>query len=757
MSKNLVIVESPAKAKTIAGFLGKEFDVKSSYGHVRDLPSKGMSVDIEANFKPEYAVSPDKEKVIKELKSAAQKADTIWLASDEDREGEAIAWHLSEALKLDSAKVKRIVFHEITKEAINQAIENPRDINHRLVDAQQARRVLDRLVGYELSPVLWKKVQRGLSAGRVQSVAVKLLVEREREIEAFEEQSSFKLSANLNNKQGEAFVAELKKNLEDQASAKQWLESLKGADFKVAKLTQKPGVRRPTAPFTTSTLQQEASRRLGYSVRRTMSLAQRLYESGHITYMRTDSMTLAKSAIAAAAQEIKDQYGEQYHQVRTFKTKSKSAQEAHEAIRPTHFNVASAGADEAQKKLYALIRNRTLASQMADAKILKTEAEISISTREDKLVAAGEVVSFDGFLKLYPNLTKDDKQLPKLTEGEELDSESIVAKQVFKRPPARYSEAALVKKLEELGIGRPSTYAPTISTIQDRGYVDKRPLDGRQRDVVVLTLEGDELSEQTDQETTGADKNKLIPTDIAEVVTDFLSKHFKDILDYAFTARVEGDFDNIAEGRMQWQSMIGEFYTPFHKQVKDTEDIKRSDASGARLLGKHPKTDLPIYARIGRYGPMIQMGETENEAEKPTFAPMPAGQKLSSVTLEQALPMFELPRDVGKTKEGEKIISNVGPYGPYIKVDKTYVSIGDKDPLTISEEEAQTAWEERKKANEPIQEFGDLKILRGRYGPYVTNGKVNARIPKAKTPEEITEAEAKELIEQAVERKSKKK
>ena len=749
MSKHLVIVESPAKAKTIEKFLGKDYSVKSSFGHIRDLPKKGLNIDIEKDFEPKYEVPADKKKVVSELKKAAASSE-VWLASDEDREGEAIAWHLTQALKLDPNKTKRIVFHEITKPAIEQAIENPRTLDIKLVEAQQARRVLDRLVGYELSPVLWKKVRTGLSAGRVQSVAVRLIVEREREIKDFEAESSYKITA-LFKSGSDEFTAELDAKLPDVNSAKNWLDSVKDAQFKVSNVESKPGTRNPSAPFTTSTLQQAASSRLGYSVRQTMTLAQRLYEAGHITYMRTDSTTLSAQAIASAGAYIESQYGKNYHQTRQFKTKNASAQEAHEAIRPTNFSQTSVGADEQQKKLYDLIWRRTLASQMTPAKTDKTDVSISISDKEELFIAKGEILEFDGFMKVYGG-AKEDKILPQLSEGQELNYKTIAALESFTRPPARYSEASLVRKLEELGIGRPSTYAPTISTIQTRGYVEKSDLEGTERQVNELILEAGKIKEKTDSVITGADKSKLIPTAIADVVTDFLTKHFPSIVDYDFTARVEQDFDEIADGKQAWDKMIKEFYKDFHPLIKKGEEVSRSEVSQARPLGNDPKDNEPVFARFGRYGPMLVKGDIEDESKKPKFAPLPAGTTIDTVKLEQALEMFKLPRLVGKTKEGEEIKANIGRFGPYIQVGKTFVSIKGQDPHDIDESTARELYKEKlaKDAAKNIKEFdGGIKILNGPYGPYVTDGKKNARIDKETDPAKLTLDGAKALLEKA--------
>jgi len=753
MSKNLVIVESPAKAKTIEKYLGKDYTVKSSMGHIRDLPKKGLNIDIAHNFAPTYEVNPDKKKVVSELRKAAKEAADVWLASDEDREGEAIAWHLTQALKLDPKKTKRIVFHEITKTAIQQAIQNPRTVDLHLVDAQQARRVLDRLVGYELSPVLWKKVRTGLSAGRVQSVAVRLIVEREREIRAFKPESSFRVIA-IFNIDGQELKAELAAKLPDKDTARTFLEAAADAIFTVTDIAQKPGTRSPGAPFTTSTLQQEAARRLGYSVKQTMTIAQRLYESGQITYMRTDSTTLSGFAIKAAEEFIKKEYGATYHQVRQYKTKNESAQEAHEAIRPTDFARLSAGADAQQKKLYQLIWQRALASQMAPAKTEKTEVTISLSTRPELLVAKGEILQFDGFMKVYGGI-KDDTLLPPIEKGQQLKLETMQATETFSRPPARYSEAALVKKMEELGIGRPSTYAPTISTIQARDYIEKADLEGTERTVQTLSLISGAITEEQTTEITGADRGKLVPTSVAEVTTDFLVKYFPSVVDYDFTATVENDFDRVAEGKETWEKMINQFYQGFHPLVEKSAEASREEVSQARLLGTDPKTKKPVLARFGRYGPMLQRGEAEDE-EKPTFAPLPAGVRLEDVTLEQALAMFQLPRVVGTTPEGEEIKANVGRFGPYIQVGKTYVSIKPHDPFTITQAEARTLYAAKleKDANKYIHEFASgVKVVNGPYGPYITDGKKNAKIPKDTDPAKLTEVEAKKLLDEAPARK----
>lgn len=748
MPKNLVIVESPAKARTIERFLGDNYKVMSSYGHIRDLPKKGLNIDLDHEFEPKYEINTDKKKVVSELRKEAKNLD-VFLASDEDREGEAIAWHLSQALKLDPAKVKRIVFHEITKTAIDEAIKNPRFIDLNLVDAQQARRVLDRLVGYELSPLLWKKVRTGLSAGRVQSVSVRLIVERERQIRAFQPESSFKVSAIfIHNK--EIIPAALNTTLPNKESAKAWLETTKDATFQVLSLDTKPSKRSPSAPFTTSTLQQEASRRLGFSVRQTMTTAQRLYEAGKITYMRTDSTTLSSLAIGSIGDYIKQEFGANYHKSRQFKTKNQSAQEAHEAIRPTDVRIREINGENSENRLYDLIWRRSVASQMSEASIDRTELDIHISNQKEIFIAKGEVLIFDGFMKVYGG-TKDDVILPKLVKGDMLDLSELNAKQQFSRPPARYGEASLVKKLEELGIGRPSTYAPTISTIQTRGYVEKTDLEGEKRNIEVLYLKNGSINAQIEEETTGADRNKLIPTPIAEVTTDFLTKYFSNIVDYDFTAKVEGEFDEIAAGKRKWNEMIGEFYHDFHPLIEKTEDVSRHEVSQAKLVGNDPKTNKPIYARFGRYGPMLQRGETTEE-NKPEFAPMPQGASIETVTLEQALVMFQLPRIVGKTKDGNEILANIGRFGPYIKINDVTVSIKGFDPHHITEEEARELYEAKlkKDAEKHIKDLEKgIKILNGPYGPYITNGKVNARIAKDRDPLTITQAEAEELLAKA--------
>jgi DNA topoisomerase-1 len=750
MTKNLVIVESPAKAKTIEKFLGKDFSVKSSFGHIRDLPKKGLSIDKEKSFEPTYEVSAEKKKVVSELKKAAKASSTVWLASDEDREGEAIAWHLCKALDLDVATTKRIVFHEITKPAIEEAIKHPRTVDTHLVDAQQARRVLDRLVGYELSPVLWKKIQPGLSAGRVQSVAVRLIVERERQIAAYDAKASFRVIGQFSTKDAQELRAELSQQPTSKDEAKALLERLKYATFIVKDTTQKEATRSPSAPFTTSSLQQEASRRLGFSVKQTMTLAQRLYENGHITYMRTDSTVLSELALASIADYVTTTFGKNYHQFRQYKTKQDSAQEAHEAIRPTRVEITHAGNDEQQNKLYNLIWQRTVASQMSPTHTDKTEAIIDFGDSDQHFVATGEILRFDGFMKVYGG-GKDDTLLPRLRKGDKVSYKVITAKEVFSRAPARYGEASLVKALEEMGIGRPSTYAPTISTIQDRGYVEKRDVEGSLRNSTVLTLEANTVNEAVDEERYGADRNKLLPTHLGDVTTDFLVKYFSNIVDYDFTANVEEEFDRIAEGATPWNKMISEFYKDtFLPLVEASEQISRQESSQAREIGKDPASGKIIVARYGRFGPMLQMGDSTNEDEKLTFAPLPTNTTITSVTLEQALEMFKLPRVVGKTVDGKEIRANVGRFGPYVQVDKTYVSIRPHDPITITEAEARELIAAKIEAMKPLRTFDrGLVIKKGPYGAYLTDGNKNARLPKNTDPETISESKAREIFDKA--------
>ncbi|MCB0430257.1 MAG: type I DNA topoisomerase [Flavobacteriales bacterium] len=768
MAKNLVIVESPAKAKTIEGFLGADYIVKSSFGHVRDLPMKGLHVDIENGYLPTYEVSADKKDVIKELTQLATKADVVWLATDEDREGEAISWHLFEALGLEQAKVKRIVFHEITKPAIMKAIASPRGIDLNLVEAQQARRVLDRLVGFELSPILWKKIKPSLSAGRVQSVAVRLIVEREREIKQFKGSPFFKAKAIFElERDGEkvGLHAELPQKLEVLQDAQKFLEECRQAVFSISNLETKPASKSPSAPFTTSTLQQEASRKLGFSVAQTMMVAQRLYESGKITYMRTDSVNLSETAISSAAVEIGRLYGTEYIESRQYTTKSKGAQEAHEAIRPTYLQKKEVEGDRNEQRLYDLIWKRTIASQMSNAKLERTTATIDISTSEHHLVAKGEVIKFDGFLKVYHEGTDQEDEeeqsgmLPPLSVGQVLQLDQLTATQRFPLHPPRYTEASLVKKMEELGIGRPSTYAPTISTIQKREYVVKESREGEERKYTVLTLTNGEITQAEKTEMAGSEKAKMFPTDIGMVVNDFLLEHFGDILDYHFTAKIEKQFDEIAEGQKQWDRMIDEFYGPFHTDVSKT--IEHSEkATGERILGKDPVSGKQVSVRIGRYGPMVQIG-TADEEEKPKFASLRKEQRLEDITLEDALELFKLPRTVGSF-EGHEIVANVGRFGPYVRHDGKFVSLKEDDPLSITGERAIEVILEKRKADKErvIKTFdqdAEVQILKGRWGPYLVQGKNNFKIPKEKVPEELTFEECMEIIANAPVKKTAKK
>jgi len=758
MAKNLLIVESPAKAKTIEGYLGKDFTVKSSYGHIRDLVKSEDAIDIANNFAQKYEVPADKKQVVSELKKLAKEAEMVWLASDEDREGEAISWHLFETLGLKDASTKRIVFHEITKPAILKAIENPRKIDYNLVNAQQARRVLDRLVGFELSPVLWKKVKPSLSAGRVQSVAVRLIVDREREINKFQSEAAFKIVA-IFGKGKEAFKAELPERWAKQEDAEKFLKDCIGADFNVNSLDTRPTKRSPAAPFTTSTLQQEASRKLGFSVSRTMQVAQKLYESGKITYMRTDSVNLSDLALNAAAQEINSAYGEKYHQLRKYKTKAAGAQEAHEAIRPTYFDAHTIDGDPSEKRLYELIWKRAIASQMSEALFEKTTAKISISTRKEQLVANGEVMKFDGFLKVYLESVDDEEDtqndedntiLPPLNKGQRLDLQEMTATERFSRPAARYTEASLVKKLEELGIGRPSTYAPTISTIQNRGYVVKEDREGKQRSFRVLTLKGADITKAEKTENTGAERGKLFPTDIGSVVNDFLVQYFNGIVDYHFTAGVEKQFDEIAQGMEEWTNMIRKFYNPFHKEVQNT--IETADkATGERELGIHPENGKKVSVRIGRFGPFVQVGDSDTE-EKPLYASLRAGQSIETIALEDALELFKLPKKVGLFEDKEMTVA-IGKFGPYIRHNSAFYSLPKGvDPLDVSEEQAiEIIQEKRKKDSERLiktfDENPDVKILNGRWGPYIEFGKQNVKIPKGKEPKDLTFDECKALAD----------
>lgn len=771
MSKNLVIVESPAKAKTIEGYLGKDYVVKSSYGHVRDLPKGDKAIDIENGFKPTYEISSDKKDVIKELKKLTKDAETVYLASDDDREGEAISWHLQEALKLDQDRTKRIVFREITKNAILSAIQNPRGIDTDLVNAQQARRILDRLVGFEISPVLWKKVKFGLSAGRVQSVAVRLVVEREREIENFEAQSSFKIGSRFLLAGGKILKAELPRKFSTKEEAETFLNSCVGATYEIGKLETKPAKKSPAPPFTTSTLQQEASRKLGYSVAYTMSLAQKLYESGKITYMRTDSVNLSQEAVNGATNEIQAAYGAYFVQNRVFKTKSSSAQEAHEAIRPTNFNQHSIGGNGAEGRLYELIWKRAIASQMADAQLEKTTASIIISSNQDTLQAKGEVIKFEGFLKVYMESTDDESEdeenqsmLPPLNIGQQLELENMLAKEGFTRHPPRYTEASLVKKLEEMGIGRPSTYAPTISTVQKREYVIKESREGHERTYTELTLKGDQVREATKTEVTGAEKNKLFPTNIAMIVNDFLVDHFRNVVDYSFTAEVEKEFDDIAHGSKKWEEMIKSFYGNFHSQVEASADVQRADISAARELGVDPKTGKNVYARMGRYGAYAQLGESpeQDSDPKPQYASLRKEQFLENITLEEALDLFKLPREVGEFEE-DIMVANIGRFGPYIRHKGKFVSLKkEQDPMTVTEEEAielilNKREEDANKYIKTFDEDSEVFVLNGRYGPYIKFGKKNVKIPKDKKPEDLTFDECKELADKAPEKKGRRK
>ena len=752
MAKNLVIVESPAKAKTIENYLGKDFVVKSSMGHIRDLPSKGLAVDIEHGFEPKYEVDAKKKPLIAELKKLAAAAERVWLASDEDREGEAIAWHLLKTLELDEAKTHRIVFNEITKSAILKAIESPRGIDYRLVDAQVARRVLDRLVGYELSPVLWKKVKPSLSAGRVQSVAVRLIADREREREQFEVSAFFKVQGKFADARGKSFKAELPNRLSTELEAQALLEKLKSAQLTVGAVEVKPLKRTPSAPFTTSTLQQEAARKLGFSVARTMSVAQKLYENGKITYMRTDSVNLSDFARDAARQAVEQIFGAEYHKERNFSNKAKGAQEAHESIRPTDFTLESAGEDASEKKLYELIRKRALASQMADAKLEKTTVKLeSNEIHPQHFVARGEVITFKGFLTLYMESKDEDEEdeeldqaeqlLPAMKTGEPVTIKEILATERFTQPPSRFSEAALVKKMEELGIGRPSTYAPTISVIQGRGYVEKAEREGVERKYTVLKLQGKELKKTTATERTGADKGKLFPTDIGMVTNDFLVAHFAGILDFHFTAKIEKQFDEIAEGHSQWSKMIEDFYGPFHQAVKNTESIV-GKASGKRQLGIDPQSGKPVFALVGRYGPMIQIGEAEDE-DKPRFSSLQKEQSIQTISLDEALSLFKLPRTLGDFEE-KTVVVGQGRFGPYVRHNSQFVSIPkEQDPLALNLEDAIALIHTKREADankriKVFEENTEVQILNGRWGPYIVVGKDNVKIPKGKTPDQLS-------------------
>ncbi len=767
MAKNLLIVESPAKAKTIEKILGSDFEVKSCYGHIRDLEKSEMGIDIKKGFKPRYIVPEDKEKVVKELKQLAKKSDEVWLATDEDREGEAISWHLCEVLGLDPITTKRIVFHEITKPAIKSAVEKPRTVNMNLVNAQQARRILDRIVGFEISPILWRKMsmKNNLSAGRVQSVAVRIIVERERAINSFTSTSSFKIEGifkakDINGKQVTFKAEGTKKNTEQ--DAEQFLNGCKGAIYTVKDVQKKPARKSPAAPFTTSTLQQEASRKLGYGVSKTMLLAQKLYEAGHITYMRTDSVNLSETAIQDVSKQINDSYGKAYLQVRKYKNKNESAQEAHEAIRPTYMDKTKVDNADAQK-LYDLIWKRTMASQMADAELEKTIAEISISTQNEILKAEGEVLKFDGFLKVYNEGKDEDDEneeestegmLPPLEINQAVELNELIATERFTRPQSRYTEASLVKKLEELGIGRPSTYAPTISTIIKRGYVEKRDKEGIKRDYRIVRLSQDKLAKTVETENTGAEKSKLFPTDLGTVVTDFLIQHFNQVLDYGFTAKIESEFDHIAEGQENWSEMLKDFYAPFKKDVDETMETAER-ISGERELGFDPETGKRIIARMGRYGPMVQIGETTEE-EKPRFAKLKTDQSIETIQLQEALELFKLPRILGDF-ENEQVQVNIGRFGPYIAHDKKFYSLSKEfDPYAIKLEEAIPIIEEKRKAKDErtikVFEKEKIQLLKGPYGPYIKKGLRNFPIPKEKQEDvqSLSIEEVQAMIEHAI-------
>lgn len=758
MAKNLVIVESPAKAKTIEGYLGKDYVVKSSYGHVRDLAKKGVAIDIENNFEPKYEVSADKKQVVSELKKLVKDAETVWLATDEDREGEAISWHLYETLNLKKKETKRITFNEITKTAIQKAIEKPREINIELVNAQQARRVLDRLVGFELSPVLWRKVRPSLSAGRVQSVAVRLIVEREKEILAFQPTTFYRLNATFI-KGKDKIPAELNKQFSSAKEVEDFLEKVKSADFQVEEVTKKPATKTPAAPFTTSTLQQEASLKLGFSVSRTMSVAQRLYESGHITYMRTDSVNLSDTAVNGAQNEIEKAYGKEYSKPTKYTTKSSGAQEAHEAIRPTDFSKHQITMERDEERLYELIWKRTVASQMAHAKLERTTVKITTNGVSEYFQAKGEVIQFDGFLRVYLESNVDEEEdekdveglLPAMAEGDALLQEKITAIQRFTRHAPRYVEASLVKKLEELGIGRPSTYAPTISTIQKRGYVEKKELDGTEREYDFYEVVKGEVKKISKSEVVGREKNKLSPTDIGIIVTDFLAEHFGRIMDYNFTAQVEEEFDEIAKGMREWTAMIHDFYKPFHTDVEDTlENSER--ATGERELGHHPVSGKRIIARIGRFGPMVQVGDEQEDGEKPQFASLQKNQSIGTITLEEALDLFKLPRTLGEF-EDQVVKANIGRFGPYVQHAKAFVSIPkEEDPMSITLERAIELIHAKREAdaNKIIKLFPereDVQLLNGRWGPYLKIGKNNFKLPKDVEVEKLTLEQCIEISE----------
>lgn len=761
MANHLLIVESPAKSKTIGKFLGKDFTVMPSYGHIRDLKTKGMGIDVDNNYAPQYEISDDKKSVVSSLRAAAKKADHIWLASDEDREGEAIAWHLAEVLGLSEKEKNRIVFHEITESAIVNALKNPRAIDLKMVDAQQARRVLDRLVGFELSPILWRKVRPSLSAGRVQSVAVRIIVEREKEIHDFEPEGSFRIQGQFVTSDGTSLKAEMSGRPRSISKARDILTGLADASYRVGDVTVKPATRQPAPPFTTSTLQQEASRRLGYPVGLTMSLAQKLYEAGHITYMRTDSVHLSSFAIGASASVIEKDYGKEYVKTRNFATHSKGAQEAHEAIRPVHPEVVSAGATAQERKLYDMIRKRTLATQMADAQLERTTVTIDASTG-DAFQAKGEVITFDGFLKVYLEGNDDEEDdaeeqealLPKMSKGDQLSAEEVIARERFSKQPPRYTEASLVKRLEDLGIGRPSTYAPTIQTIQKRGYVEKRDLEGEAQKYRELTLREGKVTEATHEETVGASRGKLCPTDTGLVVTDYLVEHFPKVMDYHFTAEVEEEFDAIAEGDKEWTEVIDNFYRFFHSNVEEVMNEKEDHKVGERLLGEDPKSGQPVYSKIGRYGPMVQLGDAD-EDKKPRFASIPKELSIATITLEQALKLLELPREIGTYKE-QPVTVDIGRFGPYVRVGRSFfVSIPKElSPYEIEMEEATPLIKEKeeREANKYIAEYGEgadkLEILNGRYGPYIKYKRKNYKIPKTTDAKTLTEEQARAIVEE---------
>jgi len=762
MQKNLVIVESPAKAKTIEKFLGGDYKVLSSYGHIRDLKEKGLGVDVNNNFKPDYVISPDKEKLVKDLKKAAKEAKMIWLASDEDREGEAIAWHLFVVLGLDKGDSKRIVFHEITKDAILHAIENPRDIDSNLVDAQQARRVLDRIVGFELSPILWKKIMPSLSAGRVQSVAVRLIVEREREINQFNAEVYFKVVAEFILPDGKTLLkAELNKRFNSEAEAKAFLESLKNATFTIEDINTRPGKKSPAPPFTTSTLQQEAARKIGFSVAQTMSVAQKLYEAGLITYMRTDSLNLSTLALNASKKAIENEFGNNYVKIRQYHTKTKGAQEAHEAIRPSYIDHKTVKASAQEQKLYELIWKRTVASQMADAELERTTVTIGISNNpNEKFLVNGEVIKFDGFLRVYLEDNDDENQdenvetlLPPMKVKEILNLSEATADEKLTQKPFRYTEASLVRKLEELGIGRPSTYAPIISTIQHRGYVIKGNKEGESKPFTTLTLKNKTITKKTKTETVGADKGKLMPTDSGTIVNDFLTENFPSVLEYTFTADLEKEFDKIADGEIRWTDTLHKFYDMFHPIVQEVSTSKSELKVGERLLGTDPKTSKPVSAKIGRFGPFIQIGSAEDEV-KPQFASLAKGQSIETITLEEALSLFNLPRRVGEL-EGKPVEAAIGRFGPYLKYEGTFTTIPkgfDPYHITIEEAEKLIAEKKEKEANKLIKSFPEdakLQILNGRYGPYISYNKANYKIPKGTTPAGLSFEEAMKIINAA--------